>query len=637
MFSYLADINVTVIDINGGAYISAAELWSYSTRALTDYNQSAVFGYLSDINGGIASISDVIGLDSFRASGKTMYRYLDDTNSIAEAMREIIVDINAIVLRIDSNFVDYNLGTLVADVGLNYGAIIDVNTAVALLDVNSNNQAVLDKLDNDVLPDLALIYGKVQDYPYTLTCNAGKANVSGGGNPGLSAYDRDFITAELESAGTGLAQAIELMKLSQSEGFSALFEDTSQLVSLVEDVQTAQGLSNDFESSAGYNYLQDGLVGIDILVSNPFDFPLNRKFVMDLPVPLANDDVVSSGGANLVKVAGIWVVAKDFELGPKASGNIYLVAKNAWKREFDRVLAIGSGAAELAKSLDGTGYYSQAVVLQNDINEKLAAILDAVNASSTAGQLVAAYDTALPLIRSVDADYAELQSLASQSSGLNALGMAVMGGQVSSAWGIVLVVLMGVFVLLGAIYVIWKMNLMHKKEADVSSMVQTTILKELIRMNRGIEGQGLGEDLVEERLKVESLKEVNEEMVRELKKNIMTSVTQDVLKGLAAEKLSGIEKEAVERISPETEKAKNLLGKLEDGMKAGVIGRLKDDLQRELEREMREEMHGSIASEEMHLRKELEAELAKGIASGRSRKGAPAGVGRGRGRPKGKG
>jgi len=110
-------LNITVIDINGNTWVSAADVWSNatrdltdynflalpdwiwtgaSTRDLTDYNQLEVTEYLADINKQsydanvyVKTIAEVIDIWSFQAAGKTIYQYLDDVNSIVGTIETI--------------------------------------------------------------------------------------------------------------------------------------------------------------------------------------------------------------------------------------------------------------------------------------------------------------------------------------------------------------------------------------------------------------------------------------------------------------------------------------------------------------------------------------------------------------------
>ena len=628
MWQYLRDINATVIDVNGKTYVSVADIWGNGTRTLTDYNQTGSLNYLNDINrttkdinAQVKTISDVIGVASFQGAGKTLYMYVNDINSAIGALTNIVNDINRIAYRLDNNFVDYNLAHVIKDIATNYGAINTVSGKIDDLNV-SNINTILSRIDSNVLVDLNSIYQKVRNYPYSV-------NASGsGGSGGLTVADREFIKQKLADSATTLTEVIALLQKAQAASISSLEKKTETITSNI--VQKVQALSRGLETSIKYYSLPNNNVQLQLIVFNPNDSNLTGRFSVGLPNPLTIDNVVFDGETEIAKVSGKWIASKEISLGARETAKFNLIVENVWKKEFEKVIETegrqgmgtqlnfaAAGAnnkllsgqiSEFVKSLEGTAYYSQAIVLKNDVMEKLAKIRELYGKAKSPEALVSAYEEALPLMQSIENDYVQLASLSTQSSGLNALGMTILGGQVSSTWGIILIVLMGVFVLLGAIYLIWKMNMLHKKEADVSTMVQTTILKELIKLNRGIEEKDAEEEVVEEKLKAESLKEINEEMVRELKTNIMNSVMQDVLKALAAEKLKGSEKKAVEKAMKETERAKQLLGKMEDGMKTSVISRLKDDLQKELEQELSSEISEEIKHEIKKEMKELGSE-----------------------------
>jgi hypothetical protein len=46
MFNYLEDINAVAYDLNGNAWLSAADVWDYSARSLTDYNMGSLPAYV---------------------------------------------------------------------------------------------------------------------------------------------------------------------------------------------------------------------------------------------------------------------------------------------------------------------------------------------------------------------------------------------------------------------------------------------------------------------------------------------------------------------------------------------------------------------------------------------------------------
>ena len=120
MWTYLRDINLTVVDINGNAWLSAADVWGYanrtltdynmatlpeyiwnfSTRTLTDYNQTAMFGYLNDIN---ATVIDINGNTWITASDVWNYanKVLTDYNQ--SQMWSYLTDINAVNYDINAN------------------------------------------------------------------------------------------------------------------------------------------------------------------------------------------------------------------------------------------------------------------------------------------------------------------------------------------------------------------------------------------------------------------------------------------------------------------------------------------------------------------------------------------------------
>ncbi|MBU0635645.1 hypothetical protein KKE06_01335 [Candidatus Micrarchaeota archaeon] len=93
LFSYLQDIN-------GNNWISAQDVWEYATRTITDYNQNQMFSFLQDIN---ATTTDINGNTWITASDVWNYadRILTDYNQ--NEMWNYLMDINSVVYDINSN------------------------------------------------------------------------------------------------------------------------------------------------------------------------------------------------------------------------------------------------------------------------------------------------------------------------------------------------------------------------------------------------------------------------------------------------------------------------------------------------------------------------------------------------------
>lgn len=100
MWEYLIDINAVNYSINSKVWISANDVWAYASRSLTDYNQQNMFNYLADINATTATIN---GKTWISAGDVWAYssRALTDYNQ--SDMWSYLMDVNAVTFDMNTN------------------------------------------------------------------------------------------------------------------------------------------------------------------------------------------------------------------------------------------------------------------------------------------------------------------------------------------------------------------------------------------------------------------------------------------------------------------------------------------------------------------------------------------------------
>lgn len=160
---YLIDINATVHGLNN---LSAKEVWNFSNRTLTDYNQSDIFAYLIDINGTLYATPSSIWnytsrvLTDYNMSGILAYLvYINDS----------VVAIPSDILDVNSTLYAQNLYTQSLIIQTNSSLYVKMNNLKNLM--NNINSSLWNKLFS-IQDELAqILYNQTTIYNQIISTN----------------------------------------------------------------------------------------------------------------------------------------------------------------------------------------------------------------------------------------------------------------------------------------------------------------------------------------------------------------------------------------------------------------------------------------------------------------------------------
>ncbi|MFA6131029.1 MAG: SH3 domain-containing protein [Patescibacteria group bacterium] len=417
----LISVRATVSDATITPTINAFE--TNLVTAVDNYYNNALLTFTSGANVGIArriedydSTTKVITVEpdlaAIPASG--------DTFTI---LRETAVPITAI------NTLDTNLDTVMADIAIIKARLDSVDSSISALQnkVETSVTHVYNVSPSDMFSEL----GDIASEMYSI-------------NETLEGLDTSTMA--------------ELMAISESNT-----DDLEYIKNKIADLQAVSTLEREIITNPDEPIVQtwytEGSLDINILVTNPASTTEKVPVKVYLPKETKMEHIIDDDGMEIQYdvTLGMLYASGEYELGPGESLKKVVRVQDIWSISEEELASASREAENLYEKIADTQYGSQALLVKNDIDSRIAEITRIQSDSTTAmDDKIMAYRENFESFTIIEADIAQLENLVSENAVSYGFLGAIGGIQTMSVWGIVIVIVTGFGLLTFILFSMWR-------------------------------------------------------------------------------------------------------------------------------------------------------------------------------------
>ncbi len=204
-------------------------------------------------------------------------------------------------------------------------------------------------------------------------------------------------------------------------------------------------------------------VVLNMLIANPTDRKANIPFKAYLPKEAKPENVISSDGLKIEfdEGAHAYFVGGQFTLGAKESIAKKVELKDIWQMDETELNAYKTQASDLYNEAQKTSYSAQALVLKNDVSNKVDSILrKQKDNNSTPTEHIQTFRDNQDDLASIKENLKKLTDLVTSAGAGRGLIASVGGIQSIATWGIVVILIAGLGILGAFSYSMWKHQMM---------------------------------------------------------------------------------------------------------------------------------------------------------------------------------
>lgn len=275
-----------------------------------------------------------------------------------------------------------------------------------------------------------------------------------------------------------------------SPGFKSLLEVNNSNTKDIKEVQnkisdlkavlatTEKLYQNNSVTPIVETYMKFNSVEINFLITNPIDKAQTIKFSAFLPEEAKPENIMDSDGLKVEydPNAKTYFVSGEISLGPAQTITKKVEMKDIWVFDETELNLIKQQAQDILKTLEGTQFKSQGIILKGDIESTINIILSKQKDSYNSPQdHIVAYRENKERVEKVEEEFNQLKNLLSQYNSSSGIVGNIGGIQTFATWGIILVIVFGFGLLATVIFAMWRHQtklvateiMMNRKELDL--------------------------------------------------------------------------------------------------------------------------------------------------------------------------
>ncbi len=202
-----------------------------------------------------------------------------------------------------------------------------------------------------------------------------------------------------------------------------------------------------------------GSVDLNIMISNPALTTQKVPFKIYLPKEAKTEHIMDDGGFNIqydIQLDTLFA-SGEIELKPGESVKKFIKMRDIWLIAENDLNLARTQAGDFYKKLQKNQYSSQALLLKNDIDERVEKILRTQKENIASPQdKIMTYRENKESLNAVNKDLEELKALLSQADASQGFLGALGGIQTISVWGIIIAFVTGFGLLVAILFSMWK-------------------------------------------------------------------------------------------------------------------------------------------------------------------------------------
>ncbi len=235
-------------------------------------------------------------------------------------------------------------------------------------------------------------------------------------------------------------------------------------------------------------YMEFGSIRINFLITNPADTPQPIDFKAFLPQEVKPEHIIDIDGLSIDYdiSANTYFISGQINLQGKESITRKITIKDIWFFPNEEIRSIRTQTESILDFLKKTQYHAQGIILKNDIDDSLGALLARQEKGlASPEEKIIAYRENLQRIERAERNLEQLKKLMTQAETERGIVGRLGGIQTFSVWGIILAIMFCFGLLTAVIFAMWR----HQ-----TILVATTMgvsKKELARYFNGTKKQEL--------------------------------------------------------------------------------------------------------------------------------------------------
>ncbi len=282
--------------------------------------------------------------------------------------------------------------------------------------------------------------------------------------------DHAMLMRELSASSLKLEMILESLSMISPDvkqllvvnaGQTSSLKDIQNKVSDLRAVSTAtrQIVERKASEPIVHSYMKFNSVVISFLITNPTGVSQTLKFKAFLPEEAKPEYVMDSQG---LKVdydtdAKLYFVSGDVVLGPSETVTRDVELKDVWVFDKDELGQIKAQVASMLPVLSGTQYEAQGILLKNDVDSTIDAVLRKQESSYTSPQdHIVAYRENVDRVARVHEEVSKMKDLVVQAGASRSVVGQVGGIQTFATWGIIVAIVFGFGMLAAVIFAMWR-------------------------------------------------------------------------------------------------------------------------------------------------------------------------------------
>lgn len=223
-----------------------------------------------------------------------------------------------------------------------------------------------------------------------------------------------------------------------------------------------------------------GSVDLNIMISNPALITQKVPFKIYLPKEAKTEHIIDDGGFNIqydIQLDTLFA-SGEIELKPGESVKKFIKMRDIWLIAENDLSLAQAQAGDFYKKLQKNQYSSQALLLKNDVDERIEKILRTQKENTASPQdKIMTYRENKESLSAVNKDLEELKALVTQADASQGFLGAFGGMQAVSVWGIIIAFVTGFALLVTILFSMWRhqINIANGQLALQSNMAVMTV------------------------------------------------------------------------------------------------------------------------------------------------------------------
>ena len=222
-------------------------------------------------------------------------------------------------------------------------------------------------------------------------------------------------------------------------------------------------------------YYEWGSVILKMVVANPVAVKQTVSLKTALPKEVKPEYIIDKNAELKIEYdpeKEMWFASADIELLGNESITKFVEVKDIWVISQDELDSLRNQANELVKPLEKTAYFASGVTLKSDSIARLDKIARVQKeTAATPEEHIVDYRENLDDLGVIKKNIDDLNKLVTEVSNKNFLQGSIFGVSTTMTWAIILMVVVGVIVLLAALFILLKRS--KERDAQVISNIQT--------------------------------------------------------------------------------------------------------------------------------------------------------------------